>query len=949
MRSHSSLTLSLLLTLFLTACAQQLPGAPSNATAQNAKEYRVLQDRSDRLLVELPNRMLVVAQEVHAAPVVSAQVWIKTGSVYEQEFVGQGLSHYLEHLLSGGTTTNRTEEESNAILGRIGAQTNAATSLDTVRYYINCTSADSDQAIDLLSDWMQHSKIEQKEFDRERTVIRREFEMGRGEPRRILWKLTQQARYRVHPARHPTIGYIEDYEKVTRDDIEAFYRRMYVPNNMVFVVVGNIDKKKTVDQIAKLWAAAKPKDVPEITFPIEEKAEEPRIVLGEADIRAPRIRVAWPGTRLGGDNDYALDLLGMIMGEGESSRLVREVRDKKRLVNSIASYNYSTNWGEGFWAIDAEIAQPKPADGESQQDAWEEAIDQARNEIIGQVDRVLAEGVTEEELALAKRQIVASVVYSAQTVQDVAERLARDLIGMGDPDYLQYWAKAIQDITVDDIAKAAREHLMKKRQISITLLPLPQGSKAKELKHPPDEADASKLEKETVLLDNLMISERLMSRKGDSTAAKSIESDAVKKITLSNGLRVLIQRNTMIPAVSIQMYHMGGLLIDKRGKQGIANAVAVMQMRGTKSRNAEQIALQIDNLGASLSTQCGNNTHFANAVCLKDDWREVMGLLADVTLNPSFPEEEWQKMQPRLIAAIARQQDDWYQELRGHFRKAYFNDHQWSTTALGLADVVGKVSAKELGEFHRAHLGAKDAVLAVFGDVNPDEVAKQAEELFGKMPSERTKTFKVPLAENPKPQLLQIETRKPLAAVQMAFGPTVARTGEDYAKLEVLRSVLSNFPSGWLDRELRGKGEGLVYAVWAGQFTGVAPGYLAGAFNCTPAKLPQAMKAAASTFGRIKTESVDDDTLARAKAAVLSRQFLYKQSNGDRGTEAALNELYGLPLDEHKRFEAAVRAVDAASLKETANKYLRNPVVVAITHDKVDEAKLKEAIDAVTD
>ena len=134
------------------------PATRPTAT-NNAQRYTVLQQFPDRLVVELPNRMVVIAQEIHAAPVVSAQVWIKTGSIYEQQHVGAGLSHFLEHLLAGGSTTTRSEEASNKILGSIGAETNAQTGLDSVHYYINATSPFASKAVEQLSDWMQHSLI----------------------------------------------------------------------------------------------------------------------------------------------------------------------------------------------------------------------------------------------------------------------------------------------------------------------------------------------------------------------------------------------------------------------------------------------------------------------------------------------------------------------------------------------------------------------------------------------------------------------------------------------------------------------------------------------------------------------------------------------------------------------------------------------------------------------
>ncbi len=266
--------------------------AGASAT-QPETEYNILDQRADRLIVSLPNRMIVVAQRVPAAPVVSAQVWVETGSIYEQQHNGAGLSHFLEHLVSGGTTSTHTEQENNAILGRIGASTNAATSLDTVRYYINTTKEHTDTAIDLLSDWMQNSQIPQREYERERQVIQREFSMGRGDPGRILWKLTQQARYTAHPARHPTIGYIDEFMQITRDEIYNFYKTMYVPNNMVFVVTGDIQPKEVVNAVAQRWEDVPAKELPSLSFPVEPKIDSPRTLQGRADIK--RRACASPG------------------------------------------------------------------------------------------------------------------------------------------------------------------------------------------------------------------------------------------------------------------------------------------------------------------------------------------------------------------------------------------------------------------------------------------------------------------------------------------------------------------------------------------------------------------------------------------------------------------------------------------------------------------------------
>ena len=963
-RTKASLWLYLAVLMGSLGCGQTVSEAPiapakpapaDHPTAKNPPEpdpmpYRILQDRPDRLLAELPNRMIVLAAQVHAAPVVSAQVWIKTGSIYEQEHIGAGLSHFLEHLIAGGTTANRTEAQTNAILSTIGAQTNAATSLDTVRYYINTSSAYTDQAVDLLCDWMLNSQITQQEYERERSVIQREFEMGQGEPGRILWKLTQHARYQAHPARHPTIGYLDEFLSITRNEIYDFYKRMYVPNNMVFVVVGDIDKQAVVEQIAQAWQGQKPAPLPQVTFPIEPQSEDgPSESSGVADIDKPQLRLAWPGTRLAGPGDYALDLLGTILGQGESSRLTRTVRDEQRLVNTIQSYNASFPWGEGFFGIDAEVATAKlevNKDGDNDDDAHHNAIQAAKAAILEQVARIRTDGVSDEELARAKRKALAAVSYSGQSAQALATRLATDLIGMKDPDYLQRYAQAIQAVTAQEVQDAAVQFLQPSRLIDIKLLPTPTGDKPQSLARPADPPQAEHYERQAVNLDNAEILDHLRKQIDPASAqTPSMRVEPIQRHVLPNGLRVLVCRSTIVPAVAIQMYHLGGLLADKTGQEGLANTVATMRIKGTTTRTANQIARQIEDLGASLSTHGGFNTTYSRAVCLKEDWATALDLLADVTLNPTFPDDEWAKLQPRLLAAVDRLTDTWTGELRQEFRQAFFGDHPWSRSPVGRQEVIGSLTPDDMRAFYHQHLDASQTVLAVFGDIDPDAVVSRVQQLFEAMPSNPGKhTFHPAVPLNPASGLLQIKTSKPLAAVQIGFGPTVDRTGDDYPAIEVLSAVLSRFPSGWLEQELRGRGPGLVYAVGAGQFTGLVPGYFAVLFNTQPDTVTEALRRAMGVVRRVRDTRVDDETLAAAKAKVLTETFLYKQTNANRAADAAINELYGLGLDEPNNFRQQVQQLSAEQLQAVAQKYLRQPTTVVLNFQPQPTDELEQAI-----
>tara|TARA_Y100001933_G_scaffold260966_1_gene314378 strand:+ start:6946 stop:9747 length:2802 start_codon:yes stop_codon:yes gene_type:complete len=926
-----SIVIGLLCVLLTLSACVSTPSDPSLTPSAkgNNVPYTILQDRPDRLMVALPNRMILVAQELHAAPVVTAQVWVNTGSVYEQEHVGAGLSHFLEHLLAGGSTANRTESQSNELLGKMGAKTNAATGLSTVHYYIDSTSDNTDTVIDLLSDWMQNSLITQTEYERERQVIQREFEHGMGSPDRIFWKLTQQARYTNHPARHPTIGYLDEFLKITRDEIYDFYKRMYVPNNMVYAVSGDIDRHKVIEQLVEQWKDVPARDLPDnLSFPIEKTLTAPRTVEGFATIKRPRLRLAWPGTRLAGEHDYALDLLGIILGQGESSRLVQTVRDQQQLVTNISAFNLSFTWGEGFFGTNCEIANADDP----------KAIEAVKAAILQQVDKILTDGITDEELARAKRQTTARVAYSGQSAHALADSLASNICGMGDPDYDKHYANAIKSITREDIAAAAKAILVNDRLITVLLKPQEGDQPSADVLVRNDKDTDTTLPVEAIDLDNAQrLKQITQTLAKDKQETEPITVDDIKVITLDNGLRVLIQKSNLVPAVSIQMYTLGGLLADTPGQQGIANAIDTMLTRGTKTRNAQQIAQQLEDLGASLASSCGNNTSYIRAMCLSQDLPTVMDLFADVALNPTFPKTEWDKLKPRMLAAIDRQSDNWQGQLQLNFRKTYFGeDHPWASTTIGQKDVVETLTVQQMRQRFEERLNAKQTVLAVFGDVDVHATTQLISDLFGSMPAEAKKSFVLPKPSHPKPGVYVYESSQPLAAVQIGLGPGVTRDDPDFPRLAVLSRLISDFPSGWLEAQLRGKGPGLAYAVWAYQVSGMMPGYLAVGFNTQAQTAQEALNRTAEILKQARDQPITQEDIDRAKASVLTNEIMGKESNSDRAAEAALNLLYGVGLDDSEKFMAAVKAMDATSLQAIADKYLQNAVVVVVSNEKSD-------------
>ena len=198
----------------------------------------------------LPDGLTLIVQEDRSAPVASVQAWCGTGSIYEDEKLGAGLSHILEHMLFKGTKT----QSSNAIAQKIqdvGGYINAYTSFDRTVFWIDVPKDGVQTALAVLSDAMMNSTLPPEEYAKEQEVIRREFAMGLDDPDRQAGLLLFATAYQRHPYRLPVIGEIEIYNQLTQEQVMQYYKSRYVPNNLTFIVVGDVDGEKVHQQLAE--------------------------------------------------------------------------------------------------------------------------------------------------------------------------------------------------------------------------------------------------------------------------------------------------------------------------------------------------------------------------------------------------------------------------------------------------------------------------------------------------------------------------------------------------------------------------------------------------------------------------------------------------------------------------------------------------------------------------
>ena len=837
-------------------------------------------------LATLSNGLTVIVQENHTAPVATVRCSVKnTGSAFEGRYLGAGISHVLEHVVSGGSTSRRSEKQIEKIIDTFGGATNAYTSTNVTSYYIDCPAANTMTAIDLVAESMQHVKFEPAEFARELKVVRRELADGKVNRQRVLSNMLKETVYTTHPVRYPVIGYLDVLNATTNETIIDFYRRRYVPNNQIFVVVGDVVTAKILDHVARQWAGT-PRGY-ETFVPLPEEPEQlsPREAVREMDGATYDMALCWPTVELSHPDLYALDVAAYILAKGESSRLVRRLKYDRQLVLSVTAASNTPSFARGFFGIFA-ISHPQ---------TWQEASD----EILREVYRLREQLVDPAELAKAKKQKAAELVFSRQTVQNAAESLARNYRSTGDPLFDRIYVENIQKVTAEQIRNVAGRYFTEQRLNRIIIAPPGGGPKAS----------------------------------GDASAGGGSD---VRQSTLGNGIRVLVKRDSRLPMVNLQAYVLGGLLVDTPQTAGRSRLLAAMLDKGTATHSAEQIANYYDSIGGKLSMGAGRNTVFGSVTTLRDDFPQAAAMFAECFTKPTFPHDQFEKVKTLALGAIAYRASDPRSEILELFFDNLPHSSPYHVIQGGKIDTVKRLVVDDIKAYHRKYFVPSNMVVTVFGDMDPDAAIVMVERLFGQLKSDIG--FK-PIDFKRHNAITKNITRhktvgKETGMVLIGYPAAGILEKRDHAALVVLDAIMSGygFPGGWLHNELRG--EGLVYYVHAFQITGPAPGYFAMMAQTHPHKIDE-------VAGRIEA------AVARARSGKISRQefqtaiemivALHAQENTTIAAQsrlAAVNELYGLGYAYDKTFDDRIRAVTIEDVVRVAKKYLNNRLLVTTSPPK---------------
>ncbi len=815
---------------------------------------------------ELENGLVLLVQPDDAAPVVSVQVWVKTGSQHEGALLGAGLSHYLEHLLFKGTE-HRAGRAITATVQAHGGQINAYTTYDRTVYYIDLPAPHVEVALDLLADMTLRSTLPADEVARERDVILREIAMGEDDHDRRHWDALARTVFKQHPLREPVIGHRDVFSAVTRDELLAYYRERYAPNNLVVVIAGDISAEAARAGVEKHFGAAPRRRLAPVYQPSEYAQLAPRVRRETADVEQSRGAVAWPSVALTHSDAPLLDLLAVVIGHGDSSPLWRRLRENKRLVHSIDAHH----WSPGEAGLFAIFFTSDPDKREA-----------AEREIRAELTRIAARGFKSAELARAVRQLVVGEIGGRKTTSRRAARLGSAEVVAGDLDFSRNWFARVASATPAELRRVLREWLAPERENTVSLDPKP------------------------------------------AAAATSAAAPAVSRATdwslqtLANGVRLLLRRDERQPNLHLQLICEGGPLRETPGKRGASALLATMLTKDTAKRDAAGVAEAIEAVGGSFSPMSGNNTLGLALEVLPGDAALAVELLRDAVLTPAFAARTFAVERDAELAQLKQDEDDVVSAGHRLARKKFFGEHPFALDAHGDPEGVAALKPADLRALWRKLAVGGNVVVAVAGDFEEKKLVPALTRWLAKLPSGGAPAK--PAAHVPAAAAEHVQARECQQALVFDAFPGPGALHADDTTAAVLHEILSGMAAKLFERVREDKG--LAYFVSASRVVGVEDGMFYLYAGTQPGKEQEVLAEFDAELERIAAGRVEKAELASAITRLQASRRMRLQTNAARAGEAAVRTLLGLPLETFAEWDARLAAVKTADLKRFARAWL---------------------------
>lgn len=830
----------------------------------------------------LPNGLRVLIKQDNRFPLVAIRLYVHAGSSYEDP-AQAGISHLLEHMVFKGTT-RRGAGESAEDIEAVGGQVNAATSYDYTVFHTEIPSDHWTTGLDVITDMAFNAAISPKELASERKVVLSELERGEDDPGSRLFKTTTGMAWKGTPYAWPVIGYRNTVESLSSKDIIRYIDRLYQPQSMLLVIAGDVDPAHALEEARK---ACDSLDNDQVVDPAEPFAlpqlDGPLVQVVPGKWNKVYLAAGFPIPGIGSAELPGLEALAQILGGDETSRLYRTLKYERKLVDDVSVYAMTLQRG-GLLYVRAVLDADK--------------VDDFMVALSRELSGLANAQFTDEEINRAKLNLSDSLFLSKETLEGVASKLGYFQMFEGGYDKEQAYLFGLSTVDAGELRRLAGAYVKPSQMTLAVLAP----------EHSNIEADG---------LGAAVASTWPESKQSPRTVPQA-GTASTEEIDLADGSKVILLPDATLPYTGLSIFWTGGDGLLASSQQGLAELASRALTRGSKGRAATEIEDFLSDRAASLSASAGRETFRVSAKYPSRFSDDMLGLMQDILVQPTFDQEEVEIARSDQVAAIRRSLDrPWGLASRSIF-PFLFNNAPYSYVHDGFEELVSQFGPGDIQGFW-SRQRSRPFVLAACGQFDKDRLLAFARGLE-KALAPKEPPYRAPTADYTSNRQRKISLPDRNQAHVLALFPVPGKDSGDTAGLELLRAALAG-QSGLLFRDLRDR-YGLGYSVTAFLWQTTRGGFMAFYIGTTPDKVDQSVEGFRNTAAMLGEKPLDAEEVSRAKNILAGEYYMDHQSLLSRSREAAALTAQGLSRQTSQKLIEQAKTLTPEQLRTLAQKYL---------------------------
>jgi len=902
--------------------------APAAKSAKTAPRDAAAAVRFEKY--RLANGLEVILAEDHRLPLVAFNLWVHAGP--RNETAGQtGFAHLFEHLMFAGTKHIARGRADQLIDAAGGTDSNGTTDFDRTNYYFTLPANQFELGLWIKSDMLGYmiDEVDQVALANQQDVVRNE---RRQRTENRPYGVVDEALYQNlfppgHPYRAAIIGSHADIQSIKLDDVRAFARTYYRPNNATLVVAGDFDPKRARDLLQRYFGSLKAgAAVPSVAVAQPVITRERRVVVTDR-VELPRLTLAWHTPAAFQPGDAELDIAAVLLGDGKTGRLYKKLVYELQLAQTVSVSQGSASLGSVF-AIEV-VARPGIQ------------LEQIQAVVDDEVAALARTAPSRAEMQRV-RAITESRLYARiEKVGGLADQLNYYNQFTGDPGYLPRDLARYRTATAEGVRAVVASQLGRQQRVAVEGIPGPQVLPP-EVPTPPTPAAGSGGERVAINGD-----EPWRQQQPAPTAARPLALPDGLRTQLPNGLTLIHVQQRGVPLVTARLVVRAGQARNPVGRPGLAGLTAAMLEQGTRTRSAQQWADSVADLGAEITTQFGAEDTRLSLTSLSARFPAALNLLADAALNPAFAADELARQKKMRSDALLRRRESIAQTAELVGRAAFYGPgHPLGAGALGDEASIDATTRDDVLGFWRQHYRPDQAALVVSGDIAPAVLQQLVKARFGawRADSEAAAEAAIP---TPAPTAARVVLVDKPGASQTALnvvGPGPRAGVPDAAAVETMNNALGGLFTSRINNQLR-EVKGYTYGLYSGFALGRSATHWSARGNVRGDVTGAALADLMAQVNEMRAKPMGPEELQRVRnAGLLSLP-------GEFDTNAAITARLagawsaGEAPDHFARWPARVAAVDASAAFAAVQAYVKPETLTVIAVG--DLAKVRPQIEAL--